>query len=209
MNIWNCKAAALALTLLAGCEDGTGGAFLDGLNALGNAGPDVALSQARMGSGALNLVPPRGFCIDKRSLKQNFALLARCDKLGVPSAAADAPLGLLTVSLATVPPGMSLPSANATARALDLERVGAPIDGDGSILFRVSGDAPLADAGPVHWRGTAIIGTQLLGLALYGPENGRAVSAEGRAVLFGLIANSSAASGEAIVSQLATDSENE
>lgn len=39
-----------------------------------------------MANGALTLVAPEGFCIDKRSLKSSFALLARCDTLGTPMA---------------------------------------------------------------------------------------------------------------------------
>jgi hypothetical protein len=146
-----------------------------------------------MASGAVDLVAPRGFCIDKRTLKPQFALIARCDKLGVPSAAGNAPLGVITVSLAPSPAGTPLPSAEQITAALRLKQVGAPVEDDRSVIFRAAGKPTISGTGPVHWRGTTQIGGQLIGLALYGPEDGRAVGSAGQAVLSALIARTIAA----------------
>ncbi len=71
---------------------------------MGGGATSAPLRQAAMANGALTLVAPEGFCIDKRSLKPSFALLARCDNLGDPQGAYGAPLGLITVSLSTARP---------------------------------------------------------------------------------------------------------
>ena len=189
MNIWSCKAptAVLSLALVAGCGVSLDGSFLDNLS-LGKR--DAALSQASMAFGTVELVAPRGFCIDKRSLKQNFAIMARCDTLGAPSAAGDAPLGIITASFAVSPEGGPLPSPSDTAVSLNLIGVSDPIETANTVTFRATTDRPIAGTGPVHWRATARIGDQIMGLALYGAENGRAVSPEGRSILSAVIAAS-------------------
>lgn len=192
MNTWNCKGplAALALTFLAGCEGGLRGSLLESLESLEGltgGGRDVALSEARMASGEVTLVPPPGFCIDKRSLKQQFALIARCDTLGVPSAAGDAPIGVITASFTPWVEGVPLPSPAETADALMLQTINDPIvDGD-SVTFRATTTKPFAGAASAHWRGTARVGGQIMGLALYAPNDGRALNSEGRALLAAVI----------------------
>ncbi|MFK7834647.1 MAG: hypothetical protein AB8B60_00375 [Sulfitobacter sp.] len=195
MITWSFRAgiAGFALTVLAGCEDGQGGGLLDGL-ATAAAPPNVALSQADLAFGAVTLVPPRGFCIDKRSLRQRFALMARCDKLGAPSAAAGAPIGIITASVSAA--GTSgLPSPEQTALAFQLESTSAVRTTDSSVIFRATGGVPSTELSTTHWRGSARMGSQVVGLALYGPEDGRAVSSEGRAILRELIDRSTDAAG--------------
>lgn len=192
MNTWNCKGplAALALTFLAGCEGGLGGAFLEGLESLEGftgGGRDVALSQARMAFGQVTLVPPPGFCIDKRSLKQQFALMARCDKLGVPSAAGDAPIGIITASFAPWVEGVPLPTPAETADAQKLQTINDPIVDGESVTFRATTTKPRTGAAAAQWRGTARVGGQIMGLALHAPKDGRALSSEGRALLTAVI----------------------
>lgn len=194
MNIWNCKGplAALALTFLAGCGGGLKGAFLEGLESLegltkSESGSTVALSQARMAFGEVTLVPPPGYCIDERSLKQQFALMARCDALGVPSAAAGAPLGIITASFAPWVEGAPLPTPAETADALKLQTINDPIVDGESVTFRATTTKPRAGAAAAQWRGTARVGGQIMGLALHAPEDGRALSSEGRALLAAVI----------------------
>ena len=184
MTTWTCKAAfaALALSALAACEDGQGGGLLKSTT---DAKP-VAVSQAKMAFGAVTLVAPVGFCIDANSLKQNFALMARCDALGAPSASAGAPTGILTASFSAASKTMPTPVDTTTALGL-----GAPtnaIETDRSVTFRAKGNAPAEGLSDTHWRGTARIGKQMMGLALYGPDGGRVISPEGRAILVALIA---------------------
>jgi hypothetical protein len=150
-------------------------------------------------------VPPRGYCIDKRSLKQNFALMARCDTLGVPSAAGDAPLGIITISLAPIAPDTPLPSAEKIMSEFRLRPAGDSVQTENAVIFRAAGKPVLAGTASAQWRGAARIGNQLLGLALYGPEGGRAIGADGRAALQALVANSRAGIPKRAVSKKATD----
>lgn len=188
MITWTFRAgvAALCLLGLTGCEPGQGG-FL-------GAAPNMALSEARMADGTVTLVPPRGFCIDRKSLGQRFALLARCDKLGAPSAAADAPLGIITVSISEAAAEQGLPSAPQTAAAFGLSNLSALSETTSRVIFRAVGEAPVDGMAPLHWRGTARLGDKIMGLALYGPENGRVLTGEGRRILDELIDGSGAGS---------------
>ena len=192
MTTWSFRGsvAALALLALTACEEGQGGAFLGGLST----GQTAALSQATMAFGGVTLVPPRGFCIDRNSLKQRFALMARCDRLGAPSAAADAPLAVITVSFSTVESGAELPTPAHTATALTLTDISAEETTENSVIFRAKGAPPIEGMADKHWRAHARIGDQLMGLALYGPEAGRAVSREGRGILSEVISASTPAS---------------
>jgi hypothetical protein len=181
--------SALALTSLAACGEGQGPSFLKGLSA-----PSVALSQADMAFGAVTLKAPSGFCIDKSSLKQHFALMARCDAFGVPSAAGTAPVGLITVSFSAITDVPSLPSPQDTAKAMDLQQVSDPIEVETGVIFRATGTVPVEGMSARHWRATAQIGTQLMGLALFAPEDSAAAQDEGRSILSAVIAEASAGS---------------
>ncbi|MCX7558071.1 hypothetical protein OS190_00725 [Sulfitobacter sp. F26204] len=187
MITWNYKGAlaALALISLAACEEGQGGAFPQ----TSTATRPVALSQAKMAFGAVTLMAPIGFCIDKSSLKQNFALMARCDALGAPSASAGAPTAILTASFSRA--STTIPTALDTTTALGLDAPSDAVEYENSVTFRARGPSPAKGLSGTHWRGTARVGTQMMGLALYGPAGGRAVSAEGRALLVALIAKMS------------------
>ncbi len=191
MNTWSFKGgvAALSLTVLAACEDGQGVSLLQGIGAVPKA---QALSQANMAFGAVTLVAPRGFCIDGSSLRQNFALMARCDTLGAPSAAADAPIGIITASFSTSPD--SMPTPLDTAAALALDGVTDIVQTDTGITFRAKGPPPAEGFSNDHWRATALVGTQIMGLALFGPSGGQATGSRGRALLDGVIAASTAGS---------------
>lgn len=182
MNTWTSKGvfAAIALPFLAACEDGQGGPLLKA------PGKPVALSQSKMAFGAVTLVPPTGFCIDKSSLKQNFALMAPCERLGAPSAAGGAPTGILTASFSSASSG-SVPTPLDTAAALELAGVSDPVEKESGVTFRAKGKAPAKGLGTSHWRGTTQVGSQMMGLALYGPVNRPAVGSEGRAILTDLM----------------------
>jgi hypothetical protein len=189
MTTWICKGplVALALTALAACEGGQGAGLLDGLGT--TIGPkERAFSQVNMAGGAVILKAPRGFCIDGHSLKQRFALMARCDKLGAPAAAAGAaPLGVITVSLSKAVPNTGLPDPTVTATALGLSNVSDLSGDDTTVIFRATGPAPTEDLDEKHWRATALVNGQILGLALYGAKDGQEVSDEGREILTSVI----------------------
>lgn len=189
MSTWNCKAAAAGalLLVLGACEDGQGKGLLEGLGAVGGKGADIALPRSQMANGAVTLVPPQGYCIDRRSLKQRFALLARCDTLGAPWSAGGAPLGFITVSVTPADTDAALPTAQDTQDAAKLSRIEAQSTSADTLTFRAEGVPPVKDAAVTHWRGKARVGQHLIGVALYGPEGGRAVSAEGREIVLDLI----------------------
>ena len=162
MNIWTSKvgAAALVCLTLAACEDGFG---------LPGAGlPDDGLRSATLSRGAVMLVPPPGFCIDRRSLRARFALMARCDTLG-STGADDAPLALITVT--TVP---STTDAALTGDALGAqsETVLDREDRSGLTLIRVRGTPPSPALRETYWRAASRVGTEIVGLAIYEAEDG-------------------------------------
>ncbi|MCR8825315.1 hypothetical protein NTA49_02070 [Photobacterium sp. TY 1-4] len=156
---------------LAGCDTG-GGAT------------SAPLRAASMANGEMILVAPEGFCIDRRSLKSSFALLARCDTLGDPDGAYGAPLGLITVSLSTIPANAAPISAAALQSALSDGSVLDRIETADAVLLRVQGTAPTREGlSATHWRGTGQVGSQRVGLAMYGAGDSAATGREGGRVL--------------------------
>jgi len=152
----------------------------------GNAAP-APLVRAAMMNGNVALMPPAGYCIDPESLSQSFALMARCDTMGVAAGSMGAPAGVLTVSLSRRTPGTPLPTAQDLTAAAGL---GAPQNtrrGEASVIFRTTGTAPAPDLAPLHWRALAQVDGFVIGAALYGPEGLRAVSEEGAEVLEDMI----------------------
>jgi|TARA_R110002049_G_scaffold44333_5_gene130068 hypothetical protein len=176
--------ALLALSALTACEGG------QGLTLGGPAAPEKPLLQTKMAGGAVHLVPPQGYCIDRKSLKPRFALMARCDALGVPDVITDAPLGILTVSLVDGKPGAPLPTPTQVAKAAKLTRVMDPSTRDGATIFAADGPVPIEGMSARQWRGTALIGGQTASVTFYGPPQSRAISGEGRTVVANLIQRS-------------------
>lgn len=194
MTTWTSKTAlaVAALVALTACDALPA---LEGLAAPQDAAtPSVALSETKMANRAFTLVPPDGFCIDKATLNQRFALLARCDTLGAADMGAGAPVALITVSITPQGTTESLPTPEQTADAMKLARVDALKADTDSQTFRAEGSPPASGLDVKHWRGAMRIGGQVASLALFGPKGGRAVSSEGREILNGLIKRSQAAS---------------
>lgn len=181
MTIWTCKAliTAGAITALAACEDGASFAL-----ATPQAKP---LAKARMMAGKVTLVPPQGYCIDASSLKQRFALMARCDALNTDAGTGGAPVGIITASLAVLPEGGALPAAKDIAVASGLKNLRDVDASESHTSFRADGPAPDPAYSSTQWRGISRIGTVALGLTLHGPEGGRAITTEGREMLNDLI----------------------
>lgn len=187
MITWTSKggAALCGLLLLGACEDGD--AFLAGLTPA----PQAPTRQATMARGTVSVVPPQGYCIDNRALGQRFALMARCDVISGEGLAA-APLSVITVSLSPAPEGAALPTPATTAAALGLSDVQNTSQRRTSVIFRANGPAPSQALDGRHWRGTALVGGQIMGVALYGPAGRPPIGREGRAILSDLIAGTKA-----------------
>ncbi|GGX40464.1 hypothetical protein GCM10007385_04810 [Tateyamaria omphalii] len=159
MNTGTSKGLLLGALLfgLAACED------FAGLNLGGATGENLALNNAKLAGGTISLVPPSGFCVDKRSLRQNFALMARCDTLG-GRLTTNAPLAIITATTVTAT-GVTQVSTSDFESASEtvLERIDdAPL-----ALVQVKGKPPSPGMRDTYWRGAARIGDQVIGLALY------------------------------------------
>lgn len=194
MITWICKGSVTALGLMAltACEAGQGLGSGGGLKVKASGTSVAPLSRAAMAGGVV-LVAPSGFCVDRASLEARFAVMARCDSLGVPEAAGAAPRGLITVSLTQAKPG-PLPTADQIAVASTLENVSDIETLDDLVTFRAQGRIPVGGLAPVQWRGAARIGKQIAGIAVYGPENGEIITAMGRDFLKQMVALSQKAS---------------
>jgi hypothetical protein len=195
MTTWTCKGpfTAFALLLLGGCDEG-GLALGRGTASGPSATQSQPLSKVRMAGGAVRLVAPAGYCIDRESLQPGFALLARCDILGATSSDANVPLAVIAVSLLPAPEASAPPAPELTAAAAGLTSVTQSVITDQETIFRATGAAPAPGLSGDHWRGTALIKGHLLGVALYGPDRGRPIGEEGRGLLRKLIRATRAAS---------------
>jgi hypothetical protein len=197
MTTWTCKGpiAALVLLILSACEGGQGAALFNSVS-LPSVGGEVAkpLSQAKLAGGAFTLVAPRGFCIDSKSVQKQFAVMARCDVLGVPEVAVGAPLAFITVSVQTAGTDGGIPTVEHLAAASKLSDISDLQTEKGQLIFRATGTAPVEGVSQNHWRGTTRVGGQIVGVALYGPANGRGISSEGRHIVADIMSGSQSGS---------------
>ncbi|MBY5933315.1 hypothetical protein KUV51_09925 [Tateyamaria omphalii] len=145
---------------LAACEDF--GAF-----DLGGTGQNHALSNAQLGGGVIKLMPPPGFCVDKRSLQRSFAIMARCDTLG-GQLTTEAPLAVITATTVEVEDAARISTSGfENASETVLQR-----SDDGTLaLVQVKGTPPGADMRDTYWRGAARVGNLVLGLTAYEGAN--------------------------------------
>ena len=163
MTTWTCKGLiAGAVLALAGCDE------FGGLTSDTSAEPVLGLTSAQLGRGAVTLVPPSGFCVDKRSLRQSFALMARCDTLGGP-AARGAPLALITATT-TANTGAIRVSANDLGSSG--ETILAQSERSSVTLVQVQGTPPDPGMRKVYWRAAGQVGTHVVALAIYEAQGG-------------------------------------
>ena len=180
MSTWTCKGplAALGLLAVAGC--GAGGLPF-------GATPDQA-TRAELARGAVTIAAPPGYCIDRRALRRaprgDFALLARCDTLGIRGFFPGRRLALITVTTAPQDPDAPAPGL------AELKRSVAPAE---VIETDMAGEIPLVrldtpggsvqGVAPQHWRGAFVLNGQLVALALYAPETESGPPAAGAELL--------------------------
>lgn len=198
MNIWTCKRSCFALLLAFALPSCTNSGFaLPNFN-FGFGGGEfrrnVALVSAEMAEGRVKLVPPDGFCIDKRSLQQDFAVLARCDSLGGRGGAQDAALGLITVAL-TPEAGDVVLSEFADLLVPAKAESLAKFDSEGLSLVQLRGEGP-PGADAVHWRAVTRASGHLVSLAAYAPLGDDVGPEDGRENLLSLAARTRVASEE-------------
>ncbi len=190
-----------AFFLLGACmgeETGAGFGFLNTSSGGADASRD-ALSQAEFFGGDVVVRPPRGYCIDRRSLRRgpggSFALLASCEALtGRPGITVEP--ALMTVSVMPVSGGSVQPTAAeitasmAPAQALDQK------DGDSLSLVHLDrgGDGVLPGGDPRHWRAGLSVNGHIVALAVYARQGSSLAGRDGQAAISDLAAQMIAAS---------------
>lgn len=149
--------AAAACLGLAACDS----LGFDGFG--GGDSQSFAAQRATLEQGTVSLIPPNGYCIDIRSLRQSFALIARCDVLGAPLPA-DKPLAIITATTLAMPADTAIDPDDLRA---DAETVLTRSETDDLSMVQVQGTPPSPDMRDTYWRGAGRVGEQVLGLALY------------------------------------------
>jgi len=185
MNTWIfSRLQVLPLVALAACGTEQGaGSFLQGINLQSSGGfrRDVSQPDAKLMAGRLHLVPPDGYCVNKRGLKDDFATLARCDTLGAGSGSQGAPLGLITVSVVAATEDVS-PVETVNQLVGDAARVQPAEATEGGAVVQIKGGR-LPGAEAVYWRGVVQREDLVLSLAAYAPEGGTVAASTGKTLL--------------------------
>lgn len=174
---WRASACAALLLALPGCL------------APVPQGPQPAVTQTVLASGAVRVTAPRGYCIDDGSVRRlagggGFALLAPCTQLSGPGGPVAAP-ALMTVSVMRASGEAAPPDVEGLVAAIAPTPVGARGEAAGLAYAQVmeGGEAVLPGGDPRHWRGTRAVGGYLASLALYAPQGSSLAGREGRLLL--------------------------
>jgi hypothetical protein len=188
MNTGTCNKTVLGLATfltLSACSEETSFSLLEKAKVVTpEATPMVPLLKAQMGTGAVTLVPPSGYCIEPSSLTQNFAVMARCDLLDAENSALDAPIGLLTASVAkSKANGVSLDDI---MNASDTSKIETMTEG-GPEVVRATTENPPLGLPKTHLRTATKIEGHDLSLALFSPIESDAQGARGASMLQNMI----------------------
>lgn len=180
MSTWTCKGIALAgLTALSlsGCDPGAG----FGTGASSGSPP---LGEAPLSGGAVRVVMPFGYCIDPRSLREDFALAARCDTLGGKGPFGGLALALITITATPLPEGGARPDMTSLRAGLNGARVlREEMSGTQPLILAQGGTPPSPGLSATHWKSVFTAGGQVVALSLYAPEDSPALRGEGAALL--------------------------
>ena len=155
---------------------------------MGEPSAQEALRAVAFYDGAVTVAGPRGYCIDRASIKQDaggrFALLASCESLTGQSGITVDP-AVMTVAVLPRTGATAAPDAAEMSRALDPGAVRHAEAGDGVTLIHIAagGETVLPGGDPAHWRASMIINGHIVGLAAYGPKGGRVAGPTGRDLL--------------------------
>lgn len=163
-----------------------------------DAAPQAPLTAIALGTGAVRLSAPRGYCIDAVSTRRlegggGFALLAPCTQLtGTPGISVSP--ALMTVSMMPQGRDAPAPDAESLAAAVAPAPVGAEGQTAGLVYAQVmqGGEAVLPGGDARYWRGARVVGDHLASLALYAPAGSALAGREGRLLLGDLAAGLSA-----------------
>ena len=182
------RSAALVLSLapLAACDDGASLSFASASSANASRTQE-GLRQASFANGAVKLTPPRGYCIDPNSLRRGegsgFALIARCDMVGVKGVFAARNLALISVTVSTRK-GATQPDIAALESAVgDAEILERKPDTDPPMIHLRNARPEIAGASTDQWRAAFAVNGRLVALGLYAPENRKLSGASGPSLL--------------------------
>ena len=180
--------ALVLLLSLSGCLK------LDGLRDDNEAEPDFGLHRAELAEGAVVVVPPQGYCIQRETLRDGgaggFALLASCESLTGYISGYDVEPMVMTVTAVPRRSDAPEPDAEEIAAALGDRKVLRRMHGDGLTIVQVMAPEGLtSEDDPRHWRAMMVLNGKMVGLALYGPRGG-AVSGEKGLTMLGSQAES-------------------
>lgn len=181
MPTWTFKSlCALAGLLVASACQTTGGHSF--------AAPSLErVTTVRLAGGAVTLAAPQGYCVDTQSVRRSstgsFALLARCDTLGMRGFFATQDLVLITVTTLDWPDG-GQPSAETLARSARPARMlTAKTINDLPFLSMQDSRHKVDGASPTYWRSAFVVEDQLVGVALYANEGSPALTRKGARIL--------------------------
>jgi hypothetical protein len=191
MNTGICKKTVQGLATfltLSACAEGTSFSLLEkAKDVTPEATPVVPLFKAQMATGAVTLVPPSGYCIEPSSLTQKFAAMARCDSLDAKNGALDAPIGLLTASVAkSKANGVTLDDIMNASNTTKVETMTV----DGPEVVRATTENPPLGLPKTHLRSATKIDGHDLSLALFSPVESDAQGARGASMLQNMIKTS-------------------
>jgi len=147
-----------------------------------------ALRTVAFYDGAVTVAGPRGYCIDRASIKQDaggrFALLASCESLTGQTGIAVDP-AVMTAAVLPRATAAAPPDVTAMTNALGPDTVRRAEESDGITLVQVAngGETVLPGGDPAHWRASTIINGHIVGLAAYGPKGGAIAGPRGRDLL--------------------------
>lgn len=179
----------LAALFLAGCNEATGLPFATEPGAASDGdGGRARTAMVKLAGGEILLAAPDGYCIDRRSVrfgrKAGFAIMARCDTLGVRGFFGAYDLAIITIATQPFHDGATLPTPAQVAGSAGVSRVLANSSRNGLSLVRLGGGpAPVEGVSDVYWRGAFVVNGHLVGVSLYAPENSPVLRDEGAELL--------------------------
>ncbi|MCL6284846.1 hypothetical protein M3P21_15035 [Ruegeria sp. 2012CJ41-6] len=192
MNTWTSKVriAALALALLAGCDE------------LAAPQQNQALPRSVvLAGGDIVLRAPRGYCVEQRSIgngnSNSFALLARCEALGTGAGKNAQGLALITVTTQARADAVQ-PDAQAITRSAAPAKPSATRNYGGMPVIRFDETSHrVRGASKQVWRSGFAANGHVVALALYAEEGSPMLGDRGARLLSELARRTRAASANA------------
>lgn len=202
MPIRRGSALLAACLLLSSCSENVLPAFAT--NALA-ATQLVGIEQVAYAGGDVQLTAPKGYCFDSRWIRKSrnsgFALLARCDVLGISGLFGNRDLLVITATIGPAAPGAATPSLAELQQAVDGQVVDSRSDLTLPVVKLETDDHGVEGASPQHWRGAFAVNDHLIAVALYAREGSASLDDRGALLLNDMARRTQEASAVAAPSQ--------